>query len=81
MLFFNGLKPVYVRWKLFELCTLNNSYLSYRIIDSDPRKLNLKTAILKQVLLAQKNCLYYDATFGFLVWLRTGSNPADNNRF
>ena len=25
--------------------------------------------------------MYYDAIHGFLVWLRTGSNPADINRF
>ena len=28
-----------------------------------------------------ENCLQYDAIHDFLVWLRTGSNPADINRF
>ena len=28
-----------------------------------------------------KNLLQYDAIHGFSVWLRTGSDPADINRF
>ena len=31
-------------------------------------------------LILVENCLYYDAPHDFLVWLRTGSNPADNNQ-
>ena len=28
-----------------------------------------------------KYCVYYDAIHDFSGWLRTGSNPADNNQF
>ena len=31
-------------------------------------------------LLFMENCLYYYAINDFLVWLRTGTNPADINR-
>ena len=33
------------------------------------------------ILILVENCLYYDGIHVFLVWLRTGSNPANINRF
>ena len=33
------------------------------------------------ILIFVENFLYYDAINNFSVWLRTGSNPADTNRF
>ena len=33
------------------------------------------------VLIFLENCLLYDDTHDFSVWIRTGSNPADINKF
>ena len=33
------------------------------------------------ILIFVENCLQYDAIHDFSVWLRTGSYPADINRF
>ena len=44
-----------------------------RIIDSFPQMLI--------ILLFVENCLKYNAIYDFSVWLRTGSNPRNINRF
>ena len=33
------------------------------------------------ILIFVENCLLFDAIHDFSVWLRTGSNPVDSNRF
>ena len=33
------------------------------------------------ILILVENCLYYDTIYDFSVWLTTGSNPADINRY
>ena len=62
------------------MAKINNCYLSHRIIDSFPR--NLKKKNFKIFILTfQENCLYYNAKHYFSVWVKTGSNKADINRF
>ena len=53
------------------LLKYKDSYLSHRIVDSG-RRPGLTKLVL--ILLFVENCLY------FLVWMRTGSNPANINR-
>ncbi len=40
-----------------------------------------KTVVNIEIFIFVDNCLQYDAIHDFLVLLRTGSNPADINRF
>ena len=48
-----------------------------------PKAWDNKTGIKLKIfiLIFTENCLQYDAIHDFSLWLRTGSNPADSNRF
>ena len=42
-------------------------------------KQNINFIVFSSIIM--ENCLLYDAIYDFKVWLRTGSNPLDINRF
>ncbi len=56
--------------------TIRRSRTNYTKLDEN----NVIDEIVSPELLLE-HCLYSDAIYDFLVWLRTGSNPAHSNRY
>ena len=55
------------------------SYLSHRSTDIKIKKYKIINFV--NFVNIRENCLYYNAIHNFSVWLGTGFNPADLNRF
>ena len=68
--------PRILKWKIIRLKLI---LLAPR--DQRPRLTKLKGINSMFFILIRGNLAVYDALLDFSVWLRTGINPADNNRF
>ena len=56
-------------------------YNYYKILSLKVRANKAGFNFIISISIFVENCLLYDATQDFLVWVRTGSNPANINRF
>ena len=70
----------------FFLANYENIYLTHfkqlsADIKTKARANKTSINIMIFILIFVENCLYFDAIHDFSVWLRTGSNPTDSNRF